>query len=138
MSQKFRQMLRHLQSSGDLTDSEDLEDTTLLQPPQPKIIWYVDPEMKRAHRDLVKAGMNRARQQGKRIGRPRVTERPEFIQRLSATRERLSLGQLSRRQAAKELSIGYATLKRLLDNPPLSPTVIDCINGVKKFAEVLY
>ena len=75
---------------------------------------------------------------GKRIGRPRVTERPEFIQRLSAIRERLSLGELSRRQAAKELAIGYATLKRLLDNPPLSPAVIDCINAVKAFAEVLY
>ena len=66
--------------SQDLIEPEDLENPILLPPPQPKIIWYVDPEMKRAHRDLVKAGMERARQQGKRIGRPRVTERPEFIQ----------------------------------------------------------
>jgi putative DNA-invertase from lambdoid prophage Rac len=29
--------------------------------------------------------------------------------------ERLSQGDISRRQAAKELGIGYATLKRLLD-----------------------
>ena len=138
LSPAFLRNIPEKEISEDLIKSEDLEDTTLLQPPQPKIIWYVDPEMKRAHRDLVKAGMNRARQQGKRIGRPRVTERPEFIQRLSAIRERLSLGQLSRRQAAKELTIGYATLKRLLDNPPLSPAVIDCINAVKTFAEVLY
>ena len=117
---------------------EDPEYPISLPPPQPKIIWYVDPEMKRAHRDLVKAGMERARQQGKRIGRPRVTERPDFYQRLSAIRERLSLGELSKRKAAKELAIGYATLDRLLDNPPLLPAVIDCINSVKPFAEVLY
>jgi Trp operon repressor len=29
--------------------------------------------------------------------------------------ERLIQGEISRRQAAKELNIGYATLKRLLD-----------------------
>jgi Trp operon repressor len=29
--------------------------------------------------------------------------------------ERLIRGEISRRQAAKELNIGYATLKRLLD-----------------------
>jgi len=124
--------------SRDLTEPEDLENPTLPQRTQSKIIWYVDPEMKRAHGDLVKAGMERARQRGKRIGRPRVTERPEFIQRLSAIRERLSLGELSRRQAAKELAVGYATLTRLLDSPPLSPVIIDCINDVKAFAEVLY
>lgn len=124
--------------SRDLTEPEDLENPTLPQQTQSKIIWYVDPEMKRAHGDLVKAGMERARQRGKRIGRPRVTERPEFIQRLSAIRERLSLGELSRRQAAKELAVGYATLTRLLDSPPLSPVIIDCINDVKAFSEVLY
>jgi transposase len=119
-------------------EPEDPEYPILLPPPQPKIIWYVDPEMKSAHRDLVKAGMERARQNGKRIGRPRVTERPEFIQRLAAMRERLSLGELSKRKAAKELAIGYATLDRLLNNPPLSPDIIDCINSVKPFSEVLY
>jgi len=122
----------------DLIKPEDQEYPILIQPPQPKIIWYADPEMKRAHRDLVKAGMERARQQGKRIGRPRVTERPEFYQRLSAIRERLTLGELSKRKAAKELAIGYATLDRLLNNPPLSPDIINCINSVKPFSEVLY
>jgi hypothetical protein len=120
------------------SSAELLEDEIKAPEPQPRIIWYVDPEMKRAHRDLVKAGMERARQQGKRIGRPRVTERPEFIQRLSAIRERLSLGQLSRRQAAKELAVGYATITRLLDSPLLSPSIINHINDVKTFAEVIY
>ncbi len=78
-------------------------------------IFYEDSEMMRVHRDLIKAGMERARQQGKLIGRPRVTGRPEFPQRFAATRERIALGLLSRRQAAKQLSLGYATLKRYLD-----------------------
>ncbi len=62
--------------------------------------------------------MERARQQGKRIGQPRVSERPEFSQRFATVAERVGLGELSRRQAAKELAIGYATLSRLLDNRP--------------------
>ena len=82
--------------------------------------------------------MEKARKLGKRIGRPRVTERPQFIQQFSAIRERINIGELSKRKAAKELGIGYATLDRLMDNPPLSPAVIDCINSVKTFAEVLY
>jgi hypothetical protein len=86
--------------------------------------WYRDESRKSTHRDLVRAGMERARQQGKRIGRPRVTERPEFPQRLAVVMDRLSLGELSRRQAARELSIGYATLKRLMDSQMLSPSQI--------------
>ncbi len=67
-------------------------------------IWYED------------AAMKRARQQGKRIGRPRVSERPEFEQQFTAVAQRIELGGISRRQAARELGIGYATLKRLLDS----------------------
>ena len=59
--------------------------------------------------------MERARQQGKRIGRPRVNERHEFAQKFAQVVERLDAGGLSRRKAAQELGIGYATLKRLLD-----------------------
>ena len=66
-------------------------------------------------RERVKAGMERARRQGKRIGRPRVSERRGFKNRFGAVLERLSAGEMSRRQAAVELGIGYATLKRLLD-----------------------
>jgi DNA invertase Pin-like site-specific DNA recombinase len=66
-------------------------------------------------RERVKAGMDRARKQGPRIGRPRVTDRRGFHQRFGAILERLGQGELSRRQAAKELNIGYASLKRLLD-----------------------
>lgn len=66
-------------------------------------------------RERVKAGMERAVRQGKRIGRPRVTERRGFKTRYKAVVERLSTGEISRHRAAKELGVGYATLKRLLD-----------------------
>ena len=66
-------------------------------------------------RERVKAGMERARRQGKRIGRPRVTDRRGFNRHFGAVLERIVNGELSRRQAARELGIGYATLKRLID-----------------------
>ncbi len=51
----------------------------------------------------------------RRSGRPRVTERRGFQARFGAILERLREGEISRRRAAKELGIGYATLKRLLE-----------------------
>ncbi len=44
-----------------------------------------------------------------------MSDRPEFEQRFIGVIERIGLGGLSRRQAARELGIGFATLKRLLD-----------------------
>ncbi len=67
-------------------------------------------------RERVKAGMDRARKQGHKIGRPRVTDRRGFSRRFGDILERLAAGTISRRQAALELGIGYATLKRLLDD----------------------
>ncbi len=66
-------------------------------------------------RERVKAGMVRARAQGKRIGRPQVTDKRGFNRRFGAILERLNGGEISRRKAAEELGIGFATLKRLLD-----------------------
>jgi len=77
--------------------------------------WYRDDAKRCIHGELVHAGMERAREQGKRIGRPSVTERYGFSQRFEAVLERLEQGEISQRQAARELAIGYATLKRLLD-----------------------
>jgi len=96
-------------------ESGELEDAAQTREAKPRMIWYEDSAMKHIHRELVIAGMERARKQGKRIGRPRVTERPEFLRRFAAVIQRIDLGVLSRRQAARELAIGYATLKRLLD-----------------------
>jgi putative DNA-invertase from lambdoid prophage Rac len=67
-------------------------------------------------RERVKAGMERARRQGKRIGRPSVIEKRGFKTRFKAVMDRLESGELSRRKAARELGIGYATMKRLIDN----------------------
>ena len=72
-------------------------------------------------RERVKAGMERARRQGVRIGRPRVTDRRGFNASFGALLERLNRQEISRRQAAKELKIGYATLKRLMDKVSKSP-----------------
>ena len=78
-------------------------------------IWYEDPTRKPIHRDLMLAGMERARQNGKRIGRPRVSDEPGFEARFSEVVELIETGELSRRKAAAELGIGYATLNRLPD-----------------------
>ena len=67
-------------------------------------------------RERVKAGMDRARRQGIKIGRPKVTDRKGFDRCFGDILERLNDGSISRRQAAKELGIGFATLKRLLDS----------------------
>jgi len=90
----------------------------LKPPPGPlagEPIWYEDAGKKRMHRDLVRTGMERARLQGKSIGRPKVTARQGFAEGFAAVLERLDRGVISRRKAADELAIGYATLKRLLD-----------------------
>ena len=42
-------------------------------------------------------------------------DRRGFKNCFGAILERLKAGEISRRKAAKELNIGYATLKRLLD-----------------------
>jgi len=66
-------------------------------------------------RERVKAGMDRARRQGKQIGRPKVSAKRGFKSRYKAVLGRLNRAELSRRKAARELGIGYGTLKRLLD-----------------------
>jgi DNA invertase Pin-like site-specific DNA recombinase len=66
-------------------------------------------------RERVKAGMERARAQGHQIGRPRVMDRKGFRGRFGVVLKGLEHGQVSRCQAARELNIGYATLKRLID-----------------------
>ena len=72
-------------------------------------------EMERALiADRVREGMAHAARQGTRIGRPPATERPAVARRWPAVRAELVAGRLSRRQAARRLGIGTATLARLL------------------------
>ncbi|MDO8733260.1 MAG: ISNCY family transposase, partial [Actinomycetota bacterium] len=91
------------------------EDQHMIGKLTPNPIWYEDTETMFHHRELVKVGMERARQQGKHIGRPSVTERPGFPQRFEEALEHIRAGRLSRRRAARDMDIGYATLKRLLE-----------------------
>jgi transposase len=123
------------------SEPEELEEAVRIREPHSRMMWYEDSAMKHLHRELIKAGMARAREHGKRIGRPRVTERPEFLVQFGDVIARIESGGLSRRKAAKELSIGYATLKRLLDarNQLSFPTPVAayCSDG-KSYAQVLY
>jgi len=79
-------------------------------------IWYEDPVRKNKHRELTRAGMERARQAGKRIGRLAVDEREGFTEQFALALVRLGQKTVTRRQAARKLGIAYPTLKRLLDD----------------------
>ena len=71
--------------------------------------------------DRVREGMKLAAARGAAIGRPKVTDRPAFTRRWPAVRDEVLTGTISRRQAARRLGIGTATLARLLDaegHPP--------------------
>lgn len=83
----------------------------------PLFAWLARQESLRKGR-AVKLGMEKARRLGRRIGRPKVTERRGFMARYQDALQRMHSGSLSRRRAAVELGIGYATLKRLLDAQP--------------------
>jgi len=79
-------------------------------------IWYKDPVRKNKHRELTRAGMERARQAGKRIGVPTVEEREGFAEKFALVLVQLEQKAITRRQAAKEFGISGPTLKRVLDN----------------------
>ena len=80
----------------------------------PLFAWMARQESLRKGR-AVKLGMAKARALGRRIGRPKVEERRGFSERFGAILERLGDGSLSKRKAAQELGVGYATFKRRLD-----------------------
>ena len=65
--------------------------------------------------ERVRDGMARAKAEGKAFGRPPATSRPGFEKKWARVRTQVEAETLSRRQAAKALGIGQATLRRLLD-----------------------
>jgi len=77
----------------------------------------VDTLMRRTttHSDSITRGMRSAEANGTHIGRPSVWTRPGFTDEWRTIKEQIDNQEISRRQAAKELQIGYATLKRMLD-----------------------
>ncbi len=64
--------------------------------------------------ERVRAGMARARHEGRHVGRPGGTTMPDFSERWAALRCRIVDGQLSRREAAQALGVSRSTILRLL------------------------
>ena len=78
--------------------------------------WLEDPVRRNKHRELTRAGMKRARQAGKQIGVLPMKEREGFAERFAPILAQLQQKAITRKQAAKELSISGPTLKRILDS----------------------
>jgi len=78
--------------------------------------WFEDPMRRTKHRELTRAGMERARQEGKLIGVLPVEEREGFAEKFTPVLAQLEQKAITRRQAAQELGISGPTLKRVLDN----------------------
>ena len=64
--------------------------------------------------ERVKAGMDRAKRQGRTLGRPRAEERPEVRRAWPEVRGAVTAGTLSLRAAARRLGVGTATVRRML------------------------
>ncbi len=64
--------------------------------------------------ERVRAGMDRARRQGRRLGRPGGTHREGFGERWREIAPRIRAGEISRRRAARMLDVSRATVDRLL------------------------
>jgi DNA invertase Pin-like site-specific DNA recombinase len=64
--------------------------------------------------ERVRAGMTRARKQGKHLGRPGGTLADGFAERWKALRPQVVTGKVSRRAAARALGVSDGTLRRLL------------------------
>jgi hypothetical protein len=77
--------------------------------------WLEDPVRKNIHRELTRAGMERARQAGKQIGVIPVDKREGFAKKFAPVLEQLEKKVITRKQAARELGISGPTLKRVLD-----------------------
>ncbi len=78
--------------------------------------WLEDPARRNKHRELTRAGMERARQAGKQIGVLPVEEREGFIEKFTPILAQLEKKAITRKQAARELGISGPTLKRVLDD----------------------
>jgi hypothetical protein len=78
--------------------------------------WLEDPVRRNKHRELTRAGMERARQAGKQIGVLRVEERDGFAEKFALVLVQLETKAITRRQAANNLGISGPTLKRVLDD----------------------
>ena len=65
--------------------------------------------------ERVKAGMERARREGRSMGRPRAAERAKVAGKAPQILGRYAAGEITLRTAAKELGVGPATVIRMRD-----------------------
>jgi len=70
--------------------------------------------------ERVKAGMDRARRQGRHVGRPAKADPESLAATWPRIRQAILDGELSRRQAAKRLGTSERTVRRLLAETPQS------------------
>ncbi len=82
-------------------------------------LYYITVAYAQLEREIlaerVRAGMDQARREGVRVGRPPVTESAKVGDRWLDVRRRIEAGELSPRAAAKELGVSDSTIRRLLD-----------------------
>ena len=78
--------------------------------------WLEDPVRRNKHRELTRAGMERARQAGKQIGVLPVEKRDGFAEKFPLLLAQLEQKVITRKQAARELGISGVTLKRVMDD----------------------
>ncbi len=97
--------------------SEPWLDTTS---PFGEALYYITAAYAQLERGIlserVKAGMARAKQQGKRLGRPGGTNAIGFRARWHEVELQVRSGQLSKAEAARQLGVGRATIGRLLNS----------------------
>jgi len=95
--------------------SEPWLDTTS---PFGEALYYITAAYAQLERGIlaerVRAGMDRARRQGRRLGRPGGTHREGFGERWREIAPRIRAGEISRRRAARMLHVSRATVDRLL------------------------
>jgi len=65
-------------------------------------------------RERVTAGMDRARQEGKAIGRPKLVDDPQKWANAQAAVSAVRSGQLSYRKAAKQFGVSLSTIQRVM------------------------
>lgn len=65
-------------------------------------------------RERVKAGMDRARREGKRLGRPRVAETERVKRDWPMVRRQIESGEISRREAARLLHVSEQSVRKML------------------------
>jgi DNA invertase Pin-like site-specific DNA recombinase len=69
--------------------------------------------------ERVRAGMARARKQGRHVGRPGGTQRLGFETRFAALAHDVAAGRLSQREAARRLGVGKSTIGRFMSQRPV-------------------